>query len=644
MPREEKGSPMGYDNAPSGGSSDNSSLAARRARLRGSLARVSDPPSDYQSEMPTEEASQTNPVIEETDTFDLPGSGSAPAPDPTPAPHISAAVSRSSKAAANQAAIAAQAPAEQPQPPAPTPAPAPAPTPALTPAPTPKSAPSPAASNPGPISVFEQPLPVVPESAIELISNIDQSLYACATNLAALQKLSIEQTDVLKGLTTTLQNQTLFEIGLNLNSLTESLSAALEPMKAIGELVPAMDQLVSTLEGKEATDAVEKLSPDQLVTSLADQLSAGLIDPWTFKCAYMAVYPADHPADLLHRLVELLGTQRLAGDLFRAAYEAVQAAEPPPRPVSFSAPPGERPAGYDDEIRQQLEQLRRANDEMQKRQEEKEKELRSTLDAKEKELQAAQDQINSRYDEFNSRYDELADDLNKREEQYRSIIENKEMEIVEKESEINLLRAQIEELRSQTQETMMELQKQVVDMKAAQDAAAAAAVQRANSGSFFDPSPRNNSLFDQQPQQVQQQPAQNVSQPMPVMQPSQNISQPMPVMQPSQTTSQSMPVVQPPSPNPVPQPPSPAQPPAQPPQQVAAPRPMVQPSPTTPFSGGNTGSYGSGVRAQVFEVIVRQALAGAPWREICAGPMQVNNISPEEVEAEVKRRQALLNK
>jgi phosphoribosylaminoimidazole-succinocarboxamide synthase len=50
------------------------------------------------------------------------------------------------------------------------------------------------------------------------------------------------------------------------------------------------------------------------------------------------------------------------------------------------------------------------------------------------------------------------------------------------------------------------------------------------------------------------------------------------------------------------------------------------------------------VRAQVFEVIVRQALAGAPWREICAGPMQVNNISADEVEAEVTRRQALLKK
>ncbi len=48
----------------------------------------------------------------------------------------------------------------------------------------------------------------------------------------------------------------------------------------------------------------------------------------------------------------------------------------------------------------------------------------------------------------------------------------------------------------------------------------------------------------------------------------------------------------------------------------------------------------SGVRGQVFEVVVRQALAGAPWREICAGPMQVNNITPEDVEAEVQRRKA----
>lgn len=57
----------------------------------------------------------------------------------------------------------------------------------------------------------------------------------------------------------------------------------------------------------------------------------------------------------------------------------------------------------------------------------------------------------------------------------------------------------------------------------------------------------------------------------------------------------------------------------------------------------NQGSYGPGVRAQVFEVIVRQALAGAPWQEICRGPMMVNGITVSEVEAEVNRRRGLLD-
>lgn len=35
---------------------------------------------------------------------------------------------------------------------------------------------------------------------------------------------------------------------------------------------------------------------------------------------------------------------------------------------------------------------------------------------------------------------------------------------------------------------------------------------------------------------------------------------------------------------------------------------------------------------------MRQALAGAPWREICSGPMKDNGITPEEVESEVERR------
>ncbi len=49
----------------------------------------------------------------------------------------------------------------------------------------------------------------------------------------------------------------------------------------------------------------------------------------------------------------------------------------------------------------------------------------------------------------------------------------------------------------------------------------------------------------------------------------------------------------------------------------------------------------SGVRDQVFEVIVRQALAGAPWREICKGPMEVNGISELEVQREVNRRREI---
>lgn len=49
-----------------------------------------------------------------------------------------------------------------------------------------------------------------------------------------------------------------------------------------------------------------------------------------------------------------------------------------------------------------------------------------------------------------------------------------------------------------------------------------------------------------------------------------------------------------------------------------------------------------GVRAQVFEVVVRQAMAGAPWRLICAGPLQVNNISEDEVIYEVHKRKLRL--
>lgn len=632
MPREEKGSPMGsYDNAPSGSGSDSgSSLAARRAKLRGSLTRMSDAafPSSTADTATSEEGQASTdvdtmpqPQVERTKSqFDpaaASGTGSVPAatsaktsviPPQTgvhstlPNEHVSQYLNGSLFDSAQATAPVSQ-------------------------------------------SSAGTALPAIPDGAIETLQNIDGALNACATNLAALQRLSEEQTEVLKGLTTTLQNQTLFEIGLNLNSLTESLSAALEPMKAIGELVPAMDQLVSTLEARESDANNERLSPDQLITSLADQLSAGLIDPWTFKCAYMAIYPSEHPADLLHRLVELLGTQRLSGDLFRAAYEAVQGAEPPTKSGRRQRSESEDygitgMSGIssidDEEIRRRIDELQEANEELVRRQEERERELSAALNQKDQELQDAQELLNSRYDEFNSRYDEVADMLNKREEEYRALVESKDMELVEKESELNLLRAQMEELRNQTEEMVKDLQKQLSDVKIAKEELInQQKAAQSSSGSFFDPAPQ---------QRFEPAPAKTSFQDAPQATQSQSQSmQAISVPQQSQTVSQGMPAVQ-----------------AQPAggqssasagqtgqgssQQMRASGGQPASTPFTGGSGSSSGSYGSGVRAQVFEVIVRQALAGAPWREICAGPMQVNNISADEVEAEVKRRQALLNK
>lgn len=46
-------------------------------------------------------------------------------------------------------------------------------------------------------------------------------------------------------------------------------------------------------------------------------------------------------------------------------------------------------------------------------------------------------------------------------------------------------------------------------------------------------------------------------------------------------------------------------------------------------------------RDQVFEVIVRMALSGAAWRQVCRPAMLVNNIEPEEIEAEIEKRKKL---
>ncbi len=524
------------------------------------------------------------------------------------------------------------------------------------------------AKNTSSIQVFQAAPPLagaLSDKTTELVNSIDQSLNVCATNLAALQNLAGEQTDVLRSLSSTLQNQTLLEIGLNLNSLTESLTAALEPMKAIGELVPALDSLVTALESKEQ-EQTEKMSPDQLVTSLADQLSAGLIDPWTFKCAYMAVYPADPPAELLHRLVELLGSQRISGDLFRAAYEAVQAAEPPPRSSGYmsSGELGEAFKGLPDDLRDQIEGLERSNRDLQRRQEEREQELSQLLAQKDNELQSIQEQLNQRLEELNNRYSDAADMISSREEEFRAAIESKDMDLIEKDAELNMLRAQMDEFRTQTEEMVKDLQKELLAVKEAQQSMApgpaAAPAQagidsaQASSADFFNGTPRPSSsgLFEPAP-----------SKPVFASDPSsagfdspsenfgnsgfapsgqgnfagQSNSGGFQAPQAPSFQPPPQPNFQPPSPTPAPAPAAPA--PPQPARPAAGPTP-----PTTPLASSASGSYGMGVRQQVFEVIVRQALAGAPWREICAGPMQVNNITPDEVESEVKRRQSLLNK
>lgn len=56
------------------------------------------------------------------------------------------------------------------------------------------------------------------------------------------------------------------------------------------------------------------------------------------------------------------------------------------------------------------------------------------------------------------------------------------------------------------------------------------------------------------------------------------------------------------------------------------------------ISTDGQGRYGDYVRLLVFETVVLQALAGAPWQEICALPMKVNNISQEAVEAALSQR------
>jgi tetratricopeptide (TPR) repeat protein len=47
------------------------------------------------------------------------------------------------------------------------------------------------------------------------------------------------------------------------------------------------------------------------------------------------------------------------------------------------------------------------------------------------------------------------------------------------------------------------------------------------------------------------------------------------------------------------------------------------------------------LRQAVFDIVVKQAVAGAPWKDLCRGPLEINGITEAEIEAEVGRRKAL---
>ena len=469
--------------------------------------------------------------------------------------------------------------------------------------------------------------------ALDNLNSIDQTMAACATNLAALERVAQEQSLALKALTETLQNQTFTEIGLNLTSLMESLTAALEPMKAAGELVPAIDDLVSAIKGADSTIGESKLTKEQLVTNLADQLSSGRIDPATFKAAYMAVYPADHPADLLNRLVELLGTQRLSGDLFRAAYEAVQADEAAPVPTKASKRRGGKAgAKAEEEVTDALP----TGSEDGALNQSTEDSVTEAVETLPQEAVESEESMDAKWQEFDKRFRELEALLQDREVE----LQRTSMQLSAKDSENQQLRAQMEELRDQTKDLVADLQKQLTQTKDKEEPAPPA---KPPSPGFFDITPGQSSnlfesnatksLFQQEDQFASPAPSSEVRQSSDFAKPAAPQPQANLGKGPAQQFGGAQSAIQT-QPNPQ----APAGSGGQPQAQVRSNSPI-----TTPMAPG-PGSYGSGVRAQVFEVIVRQALAGAPWQDICSGPMQVNNISPEEVEAEVKRRQALIKK
>lgn len=530
---------------------------------------------------------------------------------------------------------------------------------------------------------------------LSVLKNLDLGIDVCATNIAQIHHML---KDSLESKISSNANS-FSEIGVSLTVLIESLSAALEPLQAVGELVPAVSELVSAIDAKLDQDGYNqvKLTPDELITNLAFQLSNGQIDPWTFKCAYMSIFPEDHPADLLHRLVELLGTQRLAGNLFRAAYDAVQSSGPGAGNDQY-----QYDSAVNAKLLKEIETLKLANTKLNESLVKQEELLNEQLNIRDQELLESSDEIRIKFEELNTRFSELNNSFISQSTvlaEKDSEIQNKTFELSTKNQEVNQLKAQIEELKEQYKDMITNLQQElsksaneslslkneIKSLKSAGNQNASSdgqpnlatnpslAKEQVNNSSkplfkqdlkaqtiepgFFDANPieeSEGSLFDSGPSRpIFDKPVQTglLEQNNIVTKPNNaNNSQPkisQPVLNPQ---SGKGPQMQTNSIN----------------SSIPNNSALVNPATSSLLNSGSktatydfsykkpgqpsmsgpigTGNYGTGIRSQVFEVIVRQALEGQPWRETCVGPMTLNAISVDEIEAEVDRRKKLLQK
>ncbi len=283
-----------------------------------------------------------------------------------------------------------------------------------------------------------------------LLSHIEQSLNSCAGNLASMQKMASQQIEELKVIAETLQSQSVGKEVPNLNPLMESLTAAIEPMKAIGELVPALDRLANAAETYDQFLTKPEFSNDKLVISLSEQLLAGNIDPLTFKSAYQAIFPGEDIRLLTHRLGELLDEQQLSGDLFQVAFQALQSNQ-------FDNDSSESGVTAIDQDSPLPEEERREFLV-------KEEEFSKQLVEKDAELDRMRQQLEGGWDEMTAQCEELKTTLRYRDDLLRekeAELNKKISELIAKDSENQQLKAQIEEMTDKTKEMMTDLQRQL---------------------------------------------------------------------------------------------------------------------------------------------------------------------------------------